>query len=192
MSFQITAARSSRVAKSKRRSAGASLRRSTSSPSSTNPRRNSAPLSRSFSSYGEEQLDDTGIVASLAGDLNLRDVPQYMEYIRNRMFSDVPERASGMNSTRIAEVLNYRRTLPPIVTIAHIDALSSSSTKTEREIVELTQAGILRRVTIPNRGVGSAAVGDGIALVTEWQWMIRADLDLEDVLQGMYRYNAHA
>jgi hypothetical protein len=115
-----------------------------------------------------------------------------MEYIRNRMFSDVPERASGMNSTRIAEVLNYRRTLPPIVTIAHIDALSSSSTKTEREIVELTQAGILRRVTIPNRGVGSAAVGDGIALVTEWQWMIRADLDLEDVLQGMYRYNAHA
>jgi hypothetical protein len=192
MSFQITAARSSRVAKSKRRSAGASLRRSTSSPSSTNPRRHSAPLSRSFSSYGEEQLNDTGIVASLAGDLNFRDVPQYMEYIRNRMFSDVPERASGMNSTRIAEVLNYRRTLPPIVTIAHIDALSSSSTKTEREIVELTQAGILRRVTIPNRGVGSAAVGDGIALVTEWQWMIRADLDLEDVLQGMYRYNAHA
>lgn len=190
MSFQITAARSSRVTKSKRRSAAASLRRSTSSPSSTSPRRNSAPLSRSFSSYGDEQLDDTGIVTSLAGELHFRDIPEYMEYVRNRMFSDVPERASGMNSTRIAEVLNYRRALPPIVTIAHIDALSSSSTRTEREIVELTQAGILRRVTIPNRGVGSAAVGDGIALVTDWQRMVRADLDLDYDLQGMY--NAHA
>jgi hypothetical protein len=128
-------------------------------------------------------------VASLAGDLNFRDVPQCMEYVRNRMFSDVPERASGMNSTRIAEVLNYRQALPPIVTVAHIDALSSSSTRTERDIVELTQAGILRRVTIPNRGVGSAAVGDGIALVTEWQRLVRANLDLDSDLQGMY--NAH-
>jgi hypothetical protein len=105
------------------------------------------------------------------------------------MFSDVPERASGMNSTRIAEVLNYRQALPPIVTVAHIDALSSSSTRTERDIVELTQAGILRRVTIPNRGVGSAAVGDGIALVAEWQRLVRANLDLHSDLQGMY--NAH-
>jgi hypothetical protein len=139
------------------------------------------------SSYVDDHLYDTGVVASLAGNLNFHDVPQYMEYVRNRMFSDVPERASGMNSTRIAEVLNYRRALPPVVSIAHIDALSSSSTRTERDIVELTQAGILRRVTIPNRGVGSAAVGDGIALVVEWQRMVRADLNLNDDLKGMYK-----
>jgi hypothetical protein len=185
MSFQITAARSSRVTKSRRPSAVASLRRSTSSSASATPRRSSAPLPSS--SYVDEHLDDTGVVASLAGDLKFRDVPQYMEYVRNRMFSDIPERASGMNSTRIAEVLNYRRALPPIVTVAHIDALSSSSTRTERDIVELTQAGILRRVTIPNRGVGSAAVGDGIALVMEWQRMVRADPNLDDDLKGMHK-----
>jgi hypothetical protein len=185
MSFQITAARSSRVTKSRRPSAVASLRRSTSSPASATPRRSSAPLPSS--SYVDENLDDTGVVASLAGNLKFRDVPQYMEYVRNRMFSDIPERASGMNSTRIAEVLNYRRALPPIVTVAHIDALSSSSTRTERDIVELTQAGILRRVTIPNRGVGSAAVGDGIALVMEWQRMVKADPNLAEDLKGIHK-----
>lgn len=91
-----------------------------------------------------------------------------------------------MNSTRIAEVLNYRKALPPIVTIAHIDALSSSSTRIEREIVELTQAGVLRRVTIPHRGVGAAAVGDGIASVTEWQRMVRTDVSLGDSLKAKY------
>lgn len=185
MSFQITAARSSRVTKSRRPSAAAALRRSTSCSSSASPRRNSAPLSRSASRYGDEQLDDTGVVASLAGDLSFRDVTQCVEYVRNRMFSDIPERGSGMNSTRIAEVLNYRKALPPIATIAHLDALSSSSTRTEREIVELNQAGILRRVTIPNRGVGSAAVGDGIASVIEWQRLVRTDTTLDNDLKSM-------
>ena len=130
-------------------------------------------------------MDDLGIVASLAADLNFRDVPQYMEYIRNRMFSDMPEKA-GMNSTRIAEVLNFRKQLPPFVTIAHIDALSTSSTVVEREIAELAKKGILRRVTIPNRGVGAAAVGDGIASVKEWQTLVRTHEGLSEGLQEKY------
>lgn len=130
----------------------------------------------------EEELDDLGIVASLASDLNFCDVPQYMEYIRNRMFSDMPEKA-GMNSTRIAEVLNFRKHLPPFVTIAHVDALSTSSTTVEREIAELAKKGILRRVTIPHRGIGAAAVGDGIASVKEWQALIRTHEALTDDLK---------
>lgn len=106
-----------------------------------------------------------------------------MEYIRNRTFSDMPEKA-GMNSTRIAEVLNFRRRLPPFVTIAHIDALSTSSTMIEREIAELAQAGVVRRVTIPNRGAGAAAVGDGIASVREWQALVRAHVELHEELKG--------
>ncbi|KAF2702923.1 hypothetical protein K504DRAFT_393565 [Pleomassaria siparia CBS 279.74] len=187
MSFQATAARSSRITKSRRPSAAASLRRTISSPTSASPRRKStSQLARSIS-YGEDgPLDDTGIVASFAANLNLGDVPQYMEYIRNRMFDDIPEKGAGMNSVRIAEVLNHRKALPPIVTIAHIDALSASSTRTEREIVESTQAGVLRRVTIPDRGAGSAAVGDGIASVLEWQRMVHADTDLDDDLKTKY------
>ena len=185
MSLQATPARSSRIKTPQRQSAAAALglRRTTSSPSAANPRKRSLPSETSISFDDDEQLDDIGIVASLASDLNFRDVPQYMEYIRNRMFSDLPEKA-GMNSTRIAEVLNFRLRLPPFVTIAHVDALNSSSTRIEREIAELAKAGVLRRVTIPYRGVGPAAVGDGVASVQEWQKLIQTHYALSEELKG--------
>jgi hypothetical protein len=185
MSFQSTPARSSRITTPRRPSVAAALglKRSTSSPSQAGRRKTSLPSENSVLFDDQDQLDDTGIIASLAHDLNFRDVPQYMDYIRNRMFSDMPDKA-GMNSTRIAEVLNFRRRLPPFVTIAHIDALSTSSTVIEREIAELVQAGILRRVTIPHRGIGAAAVGDGIASVREWQALVRAHEGLSEDLKG--------
>lgn len=160
------------------------LKRSTSSPSQASPRKRSLPFEKSVQYDEDSQLDDTGVIATLADDLNFRDVPQYMEYISNRMFSDMPEKA-GMNSTRIAEVLNYRRRLPPFVTIAHIDALSSSSTRIEREIAELAKAGVLRRVTIPRRGAGAAAVGDGLASLKEWHALVRQHDGLTEYLKGM-------
>jgi hypothetical protein len=146
------------------------------------------PSEPSIAYDDDEELEDLGIVASLASDLNFRDVPQYMKYIRNRMFSEMPEKA-GMNSTRIAEVLNFWKQLPPFVTIAHVDALSTSSTLIEREIAELAKAGVVRRVTIPHRGVGAAAVGDGIASVQEWQKLVRAHGGLSDGLKGMSKLN---
>jgi hypothetical protein len=185
MAFQATPARSSRITKSRRTSAAAAmgLKRSPSSPSQASPRKRSLPSEQSIQYDDYELLDDTGVIASLADDLNFRDVPQYMEYISNRTFSNLPEKA-GMNSTRIAEVLNFRRRLPPFVTIAHIDALSTSSTRIEREIAELAQAGIIRRVIIPHRGVGSAAVGDGIASVRDWQALVRGQEGLASDLKG--------
>ena len=185
--MQTTPARSSRITTSRRRSAVSALglKRATSSSSNASPSKRSLPAEESTAYEEDEELDDLGIVASLAADLNFRDVPQYMEYIRNRMFSDMPEKA-GMNSTRIAEVLNFRKQLPPFVTIAHIDALSTSSTVVEREIAELAKKGILRRVTIPNRGVGAAAVGDGIASVKEWQTLVRTHEGLSEGLQEKY------
>jgi hypothetical protein len=186
MSFQVTPAHSSRITKARKPSVAAALglRRSTSSPSSASPRRKSSQSVRPEAYDDEEKLDDTGVIASLVTDLNFRDVPQYMEYIRQRMFDNIPERGAGMNSTRIAETLNYRKAMPPIVTIAHVDALCISSTKTEREIAELAQAGILRRVTIPNRGMGVASVGDGIASVQEWERLVSSHTDLAPGLQG--------
>lgn len=184
--MQTTPARSSRITKSRKTSVAAALglRRSASSPTSASPRRKSSQPTQVDDFDNDEKLDDTGVIASLAADLNFRDVPQYMEYIRNRMFSDIPERNAGMNSTRIAQTLNYRRALPPIVTLAHLDALSSSSTKTEREVAELAQAGILRKVTIPNRGMGVSSVGDGIASVQEWERLVNSHTSLSPDVQG--------
>ena len=185
--MQTTPARSSRFTTSRRRSAVSALglRRTTSSPSNASPSKRPLPTEESTAYDEDEELDDLGTVASLASDLNFRDVPQYMEYIRNRMFSDMPEKA-GMNSTRIAEILNFRKQLPPFVTIAHVDALSTSSTMVEREIAELAKKGVVRRVTIPHRGVGAAAVGDGIASVKEWQVLARTHDGLADELKQKY------
>ena len=108
------------------------------------------------------------------------------------MFSNIPERNAGMNSTRIAETLNYRRALPPIVTLAHLNSLCASSTKTEREIAELARAGILRRVTIPNRGMGVASVGDGIASMNEWERLVRSHPDLSLDTQSRLTKQGHA
>jgi hypothetical protein len=191
MSFQITPARSSRVTKSRRPTASSTLglRRSTSSLSSS-PRSRRSSQSSKLSVHDENDgpLDDTGVIASLVSDLNFRDIPQYMQYIRDSMFSPIPDKGAGMNSTRIAEVLNYRKNLPGIVTVAHIDALGHSSTKTEREIAELAQAGIVRRVTIPHQGAGAAAVGDGSALVSEWQQQVRSHPDMSPELQCKHLY----
>ncbi|KAL5391432.1 hypothetical protein DPSP01_001300 [Paraphaeosphaeria sporulosa] len=192
--MQTTPARSSRITKSRKPSVAAALglRRSVSSPSSGSPRRKSAQSVKSENFDYDDKLDDTGVIASLAADLNFRDVPQYMEYIRSRMFSDIPLRNSGLNSTRIAETLNYRKALPPIVTLAHLDALGTSSTRTEREIAELSQAGILRRIAIPNRGTGIASVGDGIASVQEWGRLVRSHTGLTPEVQSKYLTAMHA
>jgi len=184
--MQTTPARTSRITKSRKPSLAAALglRRSVSSPTSASPRRKSSQSAQPHVFDDDDKLDDTGVIASLAADLNFRDVPQFMEYIRSRMFTDIPEKNAGMNSTRIAETLNYRKALPPIVTLAHLDALCASSTKTEREIAELAQAGILRRVTIPNRGMGISSVGDGIASVQEWERLITSHTGLGPDIQG--------
>ncbi|KAF2441070.1 hypothetical protein P171DRAFT_366537 [Karstenula rhodostoma CBS 690.94] len=192
--MHTTPARSSRITKSRKPSVAAALglRRSVSSPSSDSPRRKSTQSAKSEVFEDDDKLHDTGEIASLASNLNFRDVPQYMEYIRNRMFSDIPQRNAGMNSTRIAQSLHYRKALPPIVTLAHLDALCTSSTKTEREIAELLHAGILRRVTIPNRGTGIASVGDGIASVQEWERLVRSHTGLAPDIQSKYLTAMHA
>jgi hypothetical protein len=74
--------------------------------------------------------------------------------------------------------------LPPIVTVAHVDALSTSPTATERDISQLAQAGILRRVIIPHRGSGASAVGDGLVSVQEWRKLVHSHPDIRRDLQG--------
>lgn len=115
-----------------------------------------------------ERLNDTGVIPPINPGLELSGVLEIIKDVQQNMFTPMPDRATGMSSTRVAEVLNFRLGLPPIVSIAHIHALSRSPTATEREISSLCSKGVLRRVHIPLRGSGAAAAGEGVALTSEW------------------------
>ncbi|KAI1213876.1 serine-threonine protein kinase 19-domain-containing protein [Annulohypoxylon truncatum] len=184
MSLRKILGGSSRVKKASKKSGANRCSPSSSSWPSSLPRRKPGIRSEK-SSIGDEdgeddlfddQLDDYGLVKSLATDLNLRDTSQAVLHIRSHMFSPMPDRAAGMNSTRIAEVLNYRKSLPPIVTISHIQALLSSPSAVEREIAELARAGFIRKVIVPRRG----DIGETVVLAADYEQMVKASMSLEE------------
>lgn len=194
MSLKFTAAHSSRISKSSPKNP--LLRRSSSSsssPFSNHPRKKISPQVAKKSSAAvlnnelfESQLEDHGLITVLATDLRLRDVAQFLRYISENMFDAIPERA-GLGSVRIAEVLNYRKNLPPIITTAHVHALSRSPTSTEREIAALIQAGIVRKISIPGRGIGVAAIGESLVMMDRWVQLVRETVSLPDEVKGMLR-----
>ncbi|POS77855.1 hypothetical protein DHEL01_v203744 [Diaporthe helianthi] len=125
--------------------------------------------------YFHDKLDDVGLVQALATDLTLRDLPQAMRHSRAHMFAPMPDQPSslGLSSTRVAEVLQARHGLPPVVTVAHLQALLRSPTAVDREAAELVRAGALRKIVVLRRaadgGVGELLV-DGVGL----QELVRA------------------
>jgi hypothetical protein len=175
MSFKFSAAHSSRIKKPPK---PPSFKRNTSSPSpySSLPRRK--PPQRATTKpespkdededFFDDRLDDVGLVKALATDLTLRDVAQAILYMRGKMWSSIPEQRSGMNSTRIAEVLNFRASLPPIVTVSHVQALLDSATTVEKEIVELIKGGAVRKIVVGGRG----SLGEALILVKDLDNMI--------------------
>lgn len=130
--------------------------------------------------FFHDHLDAVGLVQTLATDLYLRDVPQAMAYARGHMFNPVPREAAGMSSTRIAQVLNYRRTLPPLVSVAHVHAvLHASPSAVEREMAELEGRGALRRIRV--RGQGEALIR-----VEDYEGLIRGAEELEKQTKEWY------
>ena len=185
MSFKFTAAHSSRIKKSNK--APSLKRSSSSSPFSSLPRRK--PLQRSATKPEDEdedlfgdRLDDAGLVKALATDLTLRDVAQAITYIRSKMWSPLPAERAGMNSTRIAEVLNFRASLPPIVVVSHVQALLNSPTTVERETAELIRAGAVRKVVVGGRG----AVGEALILARDLDAMVVSSGALDEELRTKF------
>lgn len=178
MALQFSAAYSSRVTKPRRKNA--LLKRSSSSKFSAFKQRK--PVSRSYSkperafaddeAIFDDRLEDCGLAASLAADLSLRDVAQILKYVRGHMFDEIPETGGGFNSVRIAEVLNFRRILPPSVTVAHVHALSQNATTAEREIAELSRNGVVRKIVVPGRGTGRSSVSEGLVLSEDLEDMV--------------------
>ena len=180
MPLNLSAAHSSRISK-RAQHKSPSLRRSVSSPFANHERRKS--IKRTLSKpepfddddfLNEDPLEEIGIVKSLATNLALRDVAQIMQHIRSHMFEALPE-SGGFNSTRIAETLNFRNSLPSAVTVAHVHAMMGSPTRTEREIAELVGAGTVKRVVIPGRGTGGSSIGDCLILLKDIDRLLDAN-----------------
>jgi len=159
MPLYLTAAHSSRVQKPARTSIG---RRHSSSPFAAAARTKSIQRTKPLADAsfdeadhddhpGGDRLDPTGKVLSGISVAAVQDVTTAVQYSTRSMFCAIPERA-GMNSTRIAEVLNFQRNLPRVVSLAHVHALVSASSKTERQIAALQAAGQLRKIKVTGRG----------------------------------------
>lgn len=161
------------------------IRRKSSSPF-TSAQRSKPNARKSSAADKEEKLDDAGLIPSLAPSGIRQDVTSLIKYIQATIYDEIPERAAGMNSERISEILRFRRALPPIVSLANLHALSRSSTETERELARLIAMGKVRKVTIPGRGRGGAAVGDGVVLVEDWVRRVQDEPGLDD--EAMEKY----
>jgi hypothetical protein len=133
-----------------------------------------------------EPLPDVGNSQYLTESVKLDGVMQAMQHVKESMFEELPERRAGMNSTRIAEVLNVRKSLPPLVSVAHIHTVLQAPTQVEREIVSLVQSGQLKRLIVPGRGNGAAGLGDCLVMASDLHDLVQMSSDLEQALKGMY------
>ncbi|KAJ5752452.1 hypothetical protein N7520_009369 [Penicillium odoratum] len=154
--------------------------RARASPFASHARRkpNATPAVKPTDFGLDEPLPDEGISHYISETATAENVEQAIRYVRNKMFDELPERA-GMNSTRIAEVLNLRRSLPPLASVAHIHTLLNAPTQVEREIVELVKSGRVRRLIIPGRGNDAAGLGDCLVLTEDWEQLVRESSALD-------------
>ncbi|GLA36113.1 hypothetical protein AnigIFM63309_001772 [Aspergillus niger] len=189
MPLRVTSAPVSGIKKNRK----PAISRPRASPFAAHARRKpSAPSSSGTSKISSEQdeceqgpLPDLGPSRYISETASVTDVVEALQYIRNSMFDDLPRRA-GMNSTRIAEVLNFRRSLPPLASVAHVHTLLEAPTKVEKEIMELVRAGRVRRLIVPGRGNDAAGLGDCLVLSEEWDGLVLDSPALEAPLKEKF------
>lgn len=132
-----------------------------------------------------EPLPDIGNSRYLSESVKVDGVMQAMRHVKEAMFEDLPERRAGMNSTRIAELLNARKTLPPLVSVAHLHTVLQAPTQVEREIVSLVRSGQMKRLIVPGRGNDAAGLGDCLVMASDLHELVQMSSDLEQHLKGM-------
>ncbi|KXL44149.1 hypothetical protein M433DRAFT_5148 [Acidomyces richmondensis BFW] len=161
-------------------------RKNSGSPISAPARKRARARRQSKFEFENDRLDDTGHAPSLAPWGVEQDVLSLLRYIQAHTWADVPDRAAGMGSERISEVLRFRKGFPPIVSVAHLYALSESSTNTDRELARLIAQGAVRRVAIPGRGKRGSGVGEGVALLQDWKRLLQAAEGIDDEVKEQY------
>lgn len=135
--------------------------------------------------YSREPLSDVSLSHYISDTAPVEDVAQAIRYIERSMFEDLPTRA-GMNSTRITQVLNLRRSLPPLASVAHVHTLFKEPTRVEKEIVDLINARRLRRLIVPGRGNDAAGLGDCLVLTEDWENLVRGSSGLEQSVKDRF------
>ena len=177
MPLYLTGYNSSRIRKPATTS---SLRRSNSSPFANLSRTKALRRAKSLAETdGEDaegdagRLDATGKVVPSTSLSLIESAEDAIRYCTDSMFCKMPER-TGMNSVRIAEVLNFRKELPPVVTAAHVHALVSASSQTEREISTLVAVGKLRKIKLLGRGNDLSGLSELLILTTGLEGMLRS------------------
>ena len=131
---------------------------------------------------GEAPLPDAGPSRYVADTTPVENVIQAIRSIKDSMWEPLPTRA-GMNSTRIANVLNFRRCLPPLTSVAHVHMLLEAPTLVEKEIIDVVRSGQVRRLIVPGRGSDAAGLGDCLVLTEDWEASVRGGI-LDSSLQG--------
>lgn len=106
-----------------------------------------------------------------------------VSYSRSSMFEGLPERA-GMNSVRIAEVLNFQRNLPPVSTLAHVHALLSASSKTEREIQHQLADNKIRRLKLVGRGNDVSGLNELLISTEDYEKCLRRSSVADEVISS--------
>ena len=154
--------------------------RSHTSPFSTHVR--SKPHTGSREVAREAPLPDVGPSRYVADTTPVENVIQAISCIKDSMWEPLPSRA-GMNSTRIADVLNFRRCLPPLASVAHVHMLLEAPTLVEKEIIDVVRSGQVRRLIVPGRGSDAAGLGDCLVLTEDWEASVRGGI-LDSSLQG--------
>lgn len=169
----------------KKRKSTYTTNRARSSPFAAHPRKKLR--SNTDTTFEDEDFDlpDLGLSHYIPSTTPATTVLEAIHHICSTMFDDLPATRTGMNSTRIAEVLNLRRSLPPLVSVAHVHILLDAPTRTEREIVELVTTGKVRRLIVPGRGNDAAGLGDCLVLREDWEGLVRGS-SVEEGLKGLF------
>jgi len=160
MPLYLTGSHSSRITKP-RKPASLQKSQSLSLPFSSSKRTTTLQRAHTLAAELNDEQDDEeqenqslagpGKVIAVVHKDEVRDVLSAIKHARASMFDELPSRA-GMNSVRIAEVLNFQKNLPAVVSIAHVHALRSASSKTERDIQHLLSKNQVRRIRLVGRG----------------------------------------
>lgn len=129
-------------------------------------------------------LDATGKIVPSTSLSKAKSVEDAIKQSTESMFCEMPERA-GMNSVRIAEVLNFRKGLPPVVTASHVHALVGASSQTEREISALVAAGKLHKIKLLGRGNDLSGLSELLILTSGLEGMLRSSA-LDDSVVNVF------
>ena len=183
MSSHPTSSHTSRVRKHLPLS---SLRSHSFSPYSSLNRTKPIQRTKSAPEDGCDEIASTASTphASLSSSTvaSAKDVMAAIDHATQSMFCAIPPRA-GMNSTRIAQLLNFQKNLPAVVSPAHVHALISSSSKAEREIAALLAMGKMRKIRLTGRGSDSSGLSEVIITMKSFEDSLKSSELPESIVE---------